>query len=296
MDKFSSIQANGEMRCEDMKRRLLSLLLAFAAAAALTAPAFADVLWEPYGNDFYEAHRDECVYENRKYLANGEAGYVTIQASPQSSAEVFNVPNGEAIQVGFRWTDGTGAQWAVATYGVRSDSGDWAWYDGWIPMSRLELVYDSIAFEEDHAGELGEYDGSGDDLTEIVVYQYPGGPLASQVSFQVDVEENPLSEYFQYLYTDENGLRWSKMGYYYGCRNVWVCLDRPVDDTLGEEQPQAAAQVRGEDSPALHPAAEEVPAPRTIPLWLIPAALVILAAAVTALLVRRTRKGKGGAE
>ena len=170
--------------------------------------------------------------------------------------------------------------------------------EGKLGEKAVKLLFwdNGIAFEEDHAGELGEYDGSGDDLTEIVVYQYPGGPLASQVSFQVDVKENPLSEYFQYLYTDENGLRWSKMGYYYGCRNVWVCLDRPVDDTLGEEQPQAAAQVRGEDSPALHPAAEEVPAPRTIPLWLIPAALVILAAAVTALLVRRTRKGKGGAE
>ena len=85
---------------------------------------------------------------------------------------------------------------------------------------------------QDQGDELEAYDGSGDILTEIMVYDYPGGPLAMEDSFQVDVEENPLSQYFEYLYTDENGLRWSKLGYYYGLRNVWVCLDDPMNCLL----------------------------------------------------------------
>ena len=74
---------------------------------------------------------------------------------------------------------------------------------GRAPLSQLALVYDHICFEEDHGDELEAYDGSGDVLTEIMVYDYPGGPLAMEDSFQVDVEENPLSQYFEYLYTDE---------------------------------------------------------------------------------------------
>ena len=153
------------------------------------------------------------------------------------------------------------------------------------------MVYDHICFEEDHGDELEAYDGSGDVLTEIMVYDYPGGPLAMEDSFQVDVEENPLSQYFEYLYTDENGLRWSKLGYYYGLRNVWVCLDDPMNGELGIAQPQTAAQVRGtgENQETLVPPARNVPQASNWAVWLIPVALVALAAAVTALLVRRAR-------
>ena len=280
-----------------MKQKLTALTLAVMAAFALATPAFADVMWEPYGNDFYDAHRDECQYEDRTYLANGPEGYLTLMESPQSVAEVYNVPNGESVYVGYLWTDGEGQQWAVAEYGVLSDDGDWTWQDGWAPVSQLALVYDHISFEEDHGDELGEYDGSGDSLTEFLVYDYPGGPLAMEDSFQLDqadVEEKILSQYLEYLYTDENGLRWSKLGYYYGLRNVWVCLDAPMNADLGIEQAQTVAQVRGTGEELTAPAAS-VPAARTWTVWLIPAALVVLAAAVTALLVRRN-KGKNSAK
>ncbi len=274
-----------------MKRKGWILPLAVLMALTLAMPAFADVMWEPYGNNFYEAHRDECQYENRTYLANGPEGYLTLRESPQSSAEVINIVNGESVYVGYLWTDGKGDQWGVAEYGVTSDSGERTWHDGWAPLSQLALVYDHICFEEDHGDELEAYDGSGDVLTEIMVYDYPGGPLAMEDSFQVDVEENPLSQYFEYLYTDENGLRWSKLGYYYGLRNVWVCLDDPMNGELGIVQPQTAAQVRetGENQETLVPPARNVPQASNWAVWLIPVALVALAAAVTALLVRRAR-------
>lgn len=71
-----------------MKRKGWILPLAVLMALTLAMPAFADVMWEPYGNNFYEAHRDECQYENRTYLANGPEGYLTLRESLQSSAEV----------------------------------------------------------------------------------------------------------------------------------------------------------------------------------------------------------------
>lgn len=143
-----------------MKRKGWILPLAVLMALTLAMPAFADVMWEPYGNNFYEAHRDECQYENRTYLANGPEGYLTLRESPQSSAEVINIVNGESVYVGYLWTDGKGDQWGVAEYGVTSDSGERTWHDGWAPLSQLALVYDHICFEEDHGDELEAYDGS----------------------------------------------------------------------------------------------------------------------------------------
>ena len=77
-----------------MKRKGWILPLAVLMALTLAMPAFADVMWEPYGNNFYEAHRDECQYENRTYLANGPEGYLTLRQRPQSSAEVIYRVNG----------------------------------------------------------------------------------------------------------------------------------------------------------------------------------------------------------
>ncbi|RAZ46520.1 cell wall anchor protein, partial [Klebsiella oxytoca] len=57
-------------------------LLALAAALALTVPARADLMWEPHSNHFFEQHRGSCQYEDRGYLANGEAGFVTLWDAP----------------------------------------------------------------------------------------------------------------------------------------------------------------------------------------------------------------------
>ena len=40
-------------------KKLWMLCLALLTAVLLTAPAYADVLWEPE-NRFYEKHQDEC--------------------------------------------------------------------------------------------------------------------------------------------------------------------------------------------------------------------------------------------
>lgn len=275
-----------------MKRKGWILPLAVLMALTLAMPAFADVMWEPYGNDFYDAHRDECQYENRTYLANGSEGYLTLMESPQSVAEVYNVPNGERVYVGYLWTDGQGQQWAVGDYAVQEEGQTWKWYYGWAPLDELALIYDHLSFEEDHGSEFQEYDGSGDGLTEAYLYSYPNG---SYQTLLVEAKEyQPFSETFQYLYTDENGLRWTFVGYYMGSRNAWVCIDDPLNENLGTDTPQTVAQVRGTGG-ELTARAASVPAARTWTVWLIPAALVVLAAAVTALLVRR-KKGKNSAK
>lgn len=274
-----------------MKRKLSLIVLALVITAALAAPAFADIMWEPYGNSFYEQHRDECNYENRGCQANGPEGYVTLQTAPGSLTEVMNVANGTQLYLGFTWQDRDGSQWGVVEYSVEKEDGGWDWIDGWVPMDQIALIYNHTSFEEDHGAEFQEYDGSGDALTEAYLYSYPGG-----VCEDFTIEESgsyTFAEAFQYLYTDENGLRWAFTTYYYGFRNYWVCIDDPMNRELGVDAPLTEAQVRGTDDSALVQPAENVPAARTAALWAIPAALVVIAAAVTALIVRSRRKKAG---
>lgn len=270
-----------------MKRKLVTISLAVLMLAALAVPAFADVMWEPYGNSFYESHRSECTYENRSYLANGEKGYVTLKTAPDSLTEVTNVANGVSLYVGYIWQGKGSDKWAVVDYSVRDEQGNWNWSSGWVPLSELALIYDHLAFEEDHGAEFQEYDGSGDELTEVYLYSYPGGTYVDTLKENSGYQ--PFSEAFQYLYTDENGLRWTFVGYYMGRYNAWACIDDPVNTELGVDAPRTVGQVRGTGGEATPPA-EKVPAAKTAVLWAIPAVLVVAVAAVTAVLIRR--KGK----
>lgn len=242
-----------------MKHKVSAFLLALVMAAALAVPAFADVMWEPYDNSFYEAHRDECTYENRSYLANGQKGYVTLRTAPDSVIEVANVANGTSLYIGFIWQGNGGDKWAVGDYAVQEEGQTWKWYTGWVSMDDLALIYDSIAFEEDHGAEFQEYDGSGDDLTEAYLYSYPNGSF--QMLLVEAKEYLPFADTFQNLYTDENGLRWTFVGYYMGRRDAWICIDDPLNENLGVDSPRTVAQVR--NAADVVPPAEKVPDPVT---------------------------------
>lgn len=295
-----------------MKRKLPVLLAAAVMAAALVLPAFADVIWEP-NNNFYESHRYECSYENRNYLTNGQKGYITLRTAPDSLVEVVNVVNGVRLTVGFTWQAEDGETWAVGDYAVQEEGQTWKWYTGWVSMDELALIYDYIAFEEDHNSEFQDYDGSGDELTEAYLYSYPNGRF--QMLLVEAKEYMPFAETFQNLYTDENGLRWTFVGYYMGSRNAWICIDDPLNEDLGVDEPRTVAQVRGgaetivpaaEQAPdgpdgvqecgledeELIPPAEKVPAAKTYVTWLVPAALIVAVVAVTAVVVRRRNRSK----
>ena len=67
-------------------RKVLSVFLTLLALLALCVPARADILWEPYGNIFYEKHFGSCDYIGRDYYANGAEGFVTLWDAPGGSA------------------------------------------------------------------------------------------------------------------------------------------------------------------------------------------------------------------
>lgn len=286
-----------------MKRKLIALLTVLLLLAAMATPAFADIIWEPRGDSFYESHRDECDYHDRSYLANGEKGYVTVKASPDSLIEVANLANGTRFFVVHVWEGKDGTQW-----GVGYPSGQWD-KEGWVKLSEMAMVYDYISFNEDHSHEFQEYDGSGDHLTEAYVYSYPGGVCGSRM--EQGSGDYTFAQAFNNLYTDENGLRWTFVGYYMGHRDGWVCIDDPMNENLGIEACLTVGQVRSGETlnpsvetpnapdvqpsqpqpgEELIPPAEEIPPAKTLPMWLIPVVLVIVVAVVTAVIIRKRKK------
>ena len=253
-------------------KRLFAILLALLTLLALSAPAYADIMWEPSNNSFYDRHRPQCEYENRTYYANGEQGFVTLLDAPSGSMVRAQFENGEKLHIYFIY-DGS--------YGLAAYWTDGKETSGWVSMSDLELVYDFLSFEEEYAdkiaesnGEFADYDGN----AEVVnFYAYPGAEGIRQsweTSGQWHVLENltgtPKSpSYISSIFVDEDGRTWGYVNYMYGHLNSWFCLDEPD----GTDFP-----VRDVSAPGLTLAQTPVlPATAYVPYILVAAAVIVTA-------------------
>lgn len=274
-------------------KRLLTCALTLAALLALIAPARADLLWEPYGNQFYETHGSGCKYVGRSYYANGEEGFVTLWDAPNGYMVEGQYQNGFTMSVYWQYED-----WGCAA--IWGDEGE---VIGWVPMSDLELIYDYISFAEEYAerikpydGEFADYDGG---AAGVAFYEYPGAPEVVRYWDFSDWKEilsnltgsADQASYIQSVFVDENGLTWGFVGYMYGRMNAWFCLDDPEGDgkAVGEE---SVFPVRQVDGPELIPARPPVlPAAGYVPYILV-GAVVAVTAVLLAVFFRKRKKKK----
>ncbi len=269
-------------------KRLLTCALALAMLLPLTAPAYADVMWEPNDNSFYYRHQYQCEYENRSYYANGREGFVTLWDAPDGSLVRSQFENGETLWVYFIYED----NWALTACWV-----DGKETSGWVPMSDLERVYDFICFEEEYAdriapynGEFADFDG---DVEAVNFYAYPGAPAVSQSFDLAEMSKHGDSildnltgtaeapSYISSIFVDEDGRTWGYVNYMYGHLNSWFCLDEPD----GTDFP-----VREVDAPSLTPArTPTLPAAGYAPYILV-AAVVAVTAGLLAFFYGKRRK------
>lgn len=205
-----------------MKKRLSLCLLSLLALLSLAVPARADVLIEPE-NSFYTRHRDECSVHQRSYYANGTDGFVTLWDAPGGTGVAAQYENGETLYVYYLYQD-----WGCVF--LDGDS------SGWVAMDQLEVIYDYISFQEeygdrfrDYDGEFAGYDGSADG---IVFWPYPGAAEPELIwTYGGDILSNLTgreSSAISKVFVDEAGLVWGYVGYLYGNRNFWICLDDPT--------------------------------------------------------------------
>lgn len=266
-------------------KRMYMFLLALAAALALTVPARADLMWEPHSNHFFEQHREGCQYEDRGYLANGEAGFVTLWDTPGGSAVIAQYENGERLWIGYTYQG----------WGLTSRQVDGQEISGWVELAELAQIYDYRSFQAEYAGQIRDYAGefAGYNGTDACVnfFAYPGAPEVMQ-TFQLsdwgaDVIGNLTGtaddrSYIRSVFTDEAGRTWGFVSYMYGHLDGWFCLDDPD----GTDFP-----LRQVEQVQLTPAQKPVlPAAGYAPYLLVGAAAAVTAALLAWFYARKRKK------
>lgn len=228
---------NMESKAKRMKSVLSCLLAVLLLAVWKPVLVRADVIWEPYEDDFYSKHYEECEHVSADYLTNGEEGYVTVYLSPESSKEVAKIMNGVSFNVSFTWQDKDGTVWGIIeleNYETKDGESVAAGEDfGWVSLKHMAKVYDNSDFLIEHQAEFAEYSGELDDYKvqeRMVVWTYPGSGKIKCQLFE-PMFDNDVPGY-DHLYTDVEGNRWTYLGYYYGSVNGWVCIDDPESEEI----------------------------------------------------------------
>lgn len=268
-----------------MKKRLFTLFCTLVLVVSFIPAAHADVLWTP-DNAFFEAHYDDCTYVGRSYYANGGEGYVTLWNAPGGGIVADQFENGFTLQIYWQYED-----WGCATI-----FGDESWIDGWVPMSDLVLIYDHISFAEEHTGDIKDYNGEFADYSEdsngIVFWDYPDAPKSKLVWDYDDIV--PLltgsedgHSYISQTYVDESGLTWGYVGYLYGNKNLWFCLDDPKGETLLPKtddtesaptlSPVPSLAPADSDAELIPPASPKLPTAAYLPYLLVGAVVLVTA-------------------
>lgn len=280
-----------------MKLRISIAVLTVLVIASLTCvPAQADLIWEP-NDSFYEQKREDCVYNNRSYTANGKDGAVAILKEPESEETVATIHNGNEFYVSFVYTDKQGAEWGVVEFNP-DGSGNLAETDyskaisGWVRMADMTVIYDYISFAEDHQDEFKPYTGNYDEFktsSTLVFWRYPGsGVIVSQV------DEFEIGDYFSmtHTYTDAESKLWGFVEYFYGHRNVWICISNPSGAGIETAQTPAPSNVAVSPSAEM-PAVQSNQTPMLLFIVVIVAAVVIITGVLIAVFWKKNAKTNG---
>lgn len=260
-------------------KRAYPLLIVLGLLAALCTAASADMLWEPYDNDYFVS----LDYEYDSYLARvyevPDGMTANLYKSPETGGVIQTLEAGARIYAGPVITL-NGITWA-AGYPL----GSWE-NEGWINIDRLQRTYAHEDFAEDFGDSfvtkedvLTANDVDGD----IPTWTYPGsGSQDSTIPRDaLGGSYNDGVVDFRYVYTDPDGGRWGYVGYYMG-RCGWVWLDDPcaVETPLFPQTPENTVK----------DTSEEVPPTSRLPLALAAAVVLLVICTGVAIVVLKRKK------
>ena len=198
-------------------KRLFCLL---AALCLFTTNALADVLWEPYGNDYYNDHHQTMTSVNASYIVP-DGMQANIYDEPNGDI-IDTMDSGTIVYVGFSCED-SGEIWATGYPLHKFES------EGWFRLGRLQKQYSHAEFTQDHSDAIssGGSLNAKEIIGDVYTWTYPGSGVSAGVLehslFQSTNYNDGLLEYSM-VYTDPNGEKWGYIGYYMG-RCGWAYLD-----------------------------------------------------------------------
>jgi hypothetical protein len=195
---------------------VIKRVIVLAAVCLLLIPSvYADVIVEP-DNNFYNRHRSSIIYLGRSFAANGADGFAAVKSEPGAGREIAKLQNGETTYLQYSCLY-DGSYWGFTLH-----------HSGWVNIDEMLVLYDYVAFEEEHLHEFYLYDG---DYAEIratrsaAAWPWPGADAPLWTFEDLDTDNFRVSN----AYKDSDGREWGFVTYLYGSRNVWFCLSDPLN-------------------------------------------------------------------
>ena len=215
-----------------MKKSAFILLAILCILLSFTQVALADAIIVPE-NDFFEDHREHIIYLGRNFVVNSESGSVSVRAYPEAIEDISTLKNGDIVYIQYSCLY-DGSFWGFIFSQQASP-----FTDGWVMLSDFLVLYDYVAFEEDHIDEL--YPHTGDlttirDIGAMHLWPWPGSAAPMWTVEGVNVDSLIISHAFM----DEYGNEWGFLRYAYGGSNVWVNISDPLNRDLPVFNPTPA--------------------------------------------------------
>lgn len=257
-----------------MKKSVLVIVI-LSVILSVSVPAKADLLYFPKSqNEFYLAHRGECIEENNTYIATVDTFYYD---EPQGT-ETGVIREGESVRIYYIWPD----KWEKNKTLELDDNtlepdditwwglDDFIWGGQWICLKDFKHLYRETDFIQDHRTELVDAEGiiflkekkpefmwgqlpeSGDpsikEIAEtideanypLILWEFPGsGSLCSTIpgSYYVEDFNFDYIVFFNSLYLDSESRLWGKVDNFFFSDDGWICLSAMSDDTLPRTAP-----------------------------------------------------------
>ena len=216
-----------------VKRFITILILSILLVPMLVVKG--DLITEP-NNDFFSQHENDCVYLGRSFEVNCAEGFVQILKEPGASGSGSRINNGEIVYIDYSCLF-KGEYWGFTLF-----------ENGWIKIDgQLLVLYDYIAFEEEHLDDIYDYKG---DYAEIkktkaaVAWQWPGSATPLWVFEDLDTTNFSVL----YAYKDEQGREWGFVTYLYRSANIWFCLSDPLNKDIPAFNPAPAPMIWKSDT------------------------------------------------
>lgn len=163
----------------------------------------------PGSNRFYKSHEKDCITCGRSFTVTGNGAEIFIKPDGK---KLDRADAGNIITVDYYYTDGDGVVWGY----IRTPD------EGWINMVGLELVYDDIAFVDDHSGEINDASSNALPDGPRYLWSYPCSGVIVGTDASPEEEINITMKY-----SDTSGRTWVYLD-----GSGWICLDAPYDTDI----------------------------------------------------------------
>lgn len=181
------------------------MLFVFFLGISFTFCSYADVIWEPANNRFYDSHISDMVLCQRTFYAESA---VKTYKEPYTKAS-GTLEKGEEIYITYTYKD---------EYGMFEKDEKTLW----VKMSDVKVVYDNEEFLDEHSKDFITYDKQENiECKDAQTYDYPNAEKSSgKITISKEDEIKP-----DYCYVDESGDTWGYFDYYYmGRHKFWLNL------------------------------------------------------------------------